>query len=286
MVQQTPKKIPSCKFCGSKEPGERLSSCNKRSKLQGFSTEYTLGLDHDGLQNFVRKIEHGTIFEISTPIPSNIITIGENSKSRHFFVHKAWGKSDDHSSKVNIDDVIFEFSYINKMGEVDTLSNHILGKALYSMLVACNLKRGPFFLYDKTPFKTISNNTDKKIQQNNDSQNNILTAVNNLQKGSCFMSDKTSYKHDVIGSQNGIVSYESFPNFFPHGTNPIMRQNHMNYYDGFYGNSLSQTSTFNQIMTNRTHFYNNNFNSHLSQEYEQQRCSQHEMEDSSDVAEL
>ena len=90
----------------------------------------------------------------------------------------------------------------------------------------------------------------------------------------------------MIGSQNSIVSYEIFPNFFPHGTNPILRQKHMNYYDGFDGNSLSQTSTFNQIMTNRTHFYNNNFNSHLSQEYEQQRYSQHEMEDSSDITNL
>ena len=112
---------------------KRISSCNKLAKLQGYSTEYNLGSDHNGLFNFVTKIEHSTIFEMSTPIPTNIITMGGNSKSHHFLVHKVWCELGSQSSKVNIDDVIFEFSYVNKMGEVGNFNNHISGKALHSI---------------------------------------------------------------------------------------------------------------------------------------------------------
>ena len=182
-VQQTPKKIPAYRFCGSTEPGERISSCKKRAKLQGYSTEYTLGSDHNGLFNFVTKIEHSTNFEMSIPIPTNIITIGENSKSRHFFIHKCWCSSVGNVLKVNIDDLIFEFSYINKMGEVENFKNHISGRALYSMLVACNLKRGPFFVYDATPCKRMNSNTTNEIPQENNNCQNHITNLNQQTTG-------------------------------------------------------------------------------------------------------
>ena len=53
----------------------------------------------------------------------------------------------------SINNVIFEFSYITKLGDIDKKKTFILGKALHEMLVACNLKKGPFFVYDKTPLK-------------------------------------------------------------------------------------------------------------------------------------
>ena len=43
------KEKSSCKFCGSTEPGERISSCKRRAKLQGIGQEYILGSNHSGL---------------------------------------------------------------------------------------------------------------------------------------------------------------------------------------------------------------------------------------------
>ena len=87
-------------------------------------------------------------------MPESYVTIGENSKSSHFFIHRVGQRQTIYNYIYNsIDNVIFEYSYITKLGEIDKKKVFILGKALNKMLVACNLKKGPFFLYDKTPLK-------------------------------------------------------------------------------------------------------------------------------------
>ena len=53
-----------------------------------------------------------------------------------------------------MNDIIFEFSYITKLGEIDKVKTQINGKAFYSMLAGCNLKKKTIFLYDKTPYKS------------------------------------------------------------------------------------------------------------------------------------
>ena len=80
-------KIPACKFCGSAEQGECLSSCKKRPFLKGFRIEYASGIGQNGLTNFLQKMKHAAMLESSTSKPIRIIEIGENSKSRHFFLH-------------------------------------------------------------------------------------------------------------------------------------------------------------------------------------------------------
>ena len=100
-----------------------------------------------GLSNFVEKIEHTTSFESIDTIPNNYITVGENSKSRHFYIHKVWTQPMVYNSVyVSIHNDIFEYSYITKLEEIDKNRVFISGKALHSMLVACNLKKGPFFV--------------------------------------------------------------------------------------------------------------------------------------------
>ena len=138
-------KLPACKFCGSTEKGERLSSYKKRSFLKSMSVEYVLGSGQEGLTNFfIQKMEHSTMFETNTSNPTNIIEIGENSKSKHFFIHRVWMNNLPMNPKTDIEDIIFEFSYITKFGEIDKVKTQIHGKALYSMLVACNIKKGSF----------------------------------------------------------------------------------------------------------------------------------------------
>ena len=56
--------------------------------------------------------------------------------------------------KTDMNDIIFEFSYITKLGEIDKAKTQINGKAFYSMLAGCNLKKRLIFLYDKTPYKS------------------------------------------------------------------------------------------------------------------------------------
>ena len=50
-------KIPACKFCGSMEQGERISSCKKRSFLKSLSVEYVLGSVQGGFTNFLQKMD-------------------------------------------------------------------------------------------------------------------------------------------------------------------------------------------------------------------------------------
>ena len=67
----------------------------------------------------------------------------------------------------SIDNVIFEFSYSTKLGEIDKKKTFILGKALHEMFVACNLRKSPFFKYDKTPLKSTSNGLKMENFKNN-----------------------------------------------------------------------------------------------------------------------
>ena len=90
MFQKNQKKILSCKFCGSTEQGERMSSCQKRAKLQGMSIEYTLGNSSNRWNNFIQKIMHNTEFSSVETMPGSYVTFGENSKSSHFFIHPVW----------------------------------------------------------------------------------------------------------------------------------------------------------------------------------------------------
>ena len=167
MVHINTSKVPACRFCGSIEQGERLSSCKKRSYLKSMSVEYILGSGHDGLTNFIQKMEHTTMFETSTSKPTNIIEVGENSKSKHFFIHRVWTNNLPQNPKTDIEDIIFEFSYITKSGDIDKVKTQIHGKALHAMLVSCNLKKGPIFVYDKTPYKGNIQNLNYEQGTNN-----------------------------------------------------------------------------------------------------------------------
>ncbi len=183
-----------------------------------------MGISQNGLTNFVKKVEYNTTYESQDTIPESYLTIGENSKSRHFFIHKVWKMPMMcNTFYVPIDNVIFQFSYITKFGEIDDTKNFIRGKALHSILVACNLKKGPFFLFDKTP-----------------------------------------YKYDVMASQNSAVSYDTYENFLTQNSNGFFSQNSTNYYNGgIFGNTFPQVATLNPLMTNAINYSNNNMGSQL-----------------------
>ena len=63
----------------------------------------------------------------------------------------------------SIENVIFELSCIMILGEVANVKKSIWGKSLHSILVACNLKKGSFFLYNETPYKQTSNSSQMNI---------------------------------------------------------------------------------------------------------------------------
>ena len=239
----------SCKFCGSTEQGERISSCKKRAHLQGFSTEYIMGTSQNGLTNFVKKIEYNTMFESQNTIPESYLTIGENSKSRHFFIHKVWKMPMMcNELYVPIDNVIFQFSYITKFGEIDEKKSFIRGKALHSMLVACNLKKGPFFLFDNTP-----------------------------------------YKDDVMASQNSAISYDTYENFLTQNSNGFFSQNINNYCNGgIFRNTFPQVSTLNPFMTSAINYSNNTMGTQIFsvQGNHSKHGSNNETSESFDIAEI
>jgi len=81
---------------------------------------------------------------------NNDVMIGENSIARYFLIHKVWQMPMMCNSLYNPrDNVIFEFSCITKLGEIYDNKNYIAGKSLHSILMTCNLKKGPFFVFDK-----------------------------------------------------------------------------------------------------------------------------------------
>ena len=71
------KKNTSCKFCGSTEKGERISSCKKRAKLKGSSVEYILGMSQDGMINLIKKNVNNISYEPQTTIPNSYNTNNE-----------------------------------------------------------------------------------------------------------------------------------------------------------------------------------------------------------------
>ncbi len=105
------------------------------------------------------------------------------------------------------------------MCEVENLKYHILEKALYMMLVACNLQRGLFFVYNKTPFNTLTDPMDEVPKNNNDSQKNIM-------------------------DQN-----QQTAGYLPYGTGNSLSQ--LLYLTQFSQNSFSQISEFNNLQTNK-----------------------------------
>ena len=170
-------------------------------------------------------MEHNTEFDSNNTLPETYITIGENSKSSHFFIHRVWHRPNTYPSMYHsIESLIFEYSYINKMGEIETKKSFIAGKALHSMLVACNLKKGPFFIFDKTPLK--NNNAE-------------------FQGGSAYQNP----------SQN----------MFSQSTNMSMSQSSFDFSNNFTTNTFSQNSTLNPMRMNDVNFENNTMYSYLSQ---------------------
>ena len=128
------------------------------------------------------------MFDAPTTKPNSIVEIGENSKSRNFFIHRAWTKAYYQSPKTDIENIIFEFSYINKLGNIDPVKTQIDGKALHSMLVSCNLRKRPIFLYDKTPYKNVNQDLS-------------------------FMTPNANYNHFGSQSQPFTHSQEGFHDF-------------------------------------------------------------------------
>ena len=223
--QTNHKKVIACKFCGSTEIGERLSSCKKRAHLQSISVEYILGKYQNGLNNFIHKMEHNTEFDSNNTLPETYITIGENSKSSHFFIHRVWHRPNTYPSMYHsIESLIFEYSYINKMGEIEPKKSFIAGKALHSMLVACNLKKGPFFIFDKT-----------------------------------------SLKNDNAEFRGGSTYHNPSQNMFSQSTNMSMSQSSFDFSNNFTTNTFSQNSTLNPMRMNNVNFENNTMYSYLSQ---------------------
>ena len=57
----------------------------------------------------------------------------------------------------HIDNAVLEFLFTNKLVKIDNLKRHDIScKVLYSILVACNLPNGPFFINDKSLFRKIA----------------------------------------------------------------------------------------------------------------------------------
>ena len=219
-----------------------MSSCKKRSHLKTFSVEYILGRGHDGLVNFTQKMEYTTMFDSPESKPTNIIDEGENSKSRHFFIHRAWSDTHYINLKTDIENIIFEFSYITKQGEIDKNKIQIKGKALHSMFVGSNLKKGPIFIYDKTPYKSLSINSSF-VHQNMNSNFVTMTSqpFTQSQEGFCDCtfggrmsqfsqcSESSNYENaSTFSCQHNMFSQDNrqYQNF--HHNTTYNTQNHKN----------------------------------------------------------
>ena len=159
------------------------------------------------------------MFEPCNSKPSNIVEIGENSFSRHFFIHRVWTETYYQNPKTDIENIIFEFSYITKLGNIDHVKTQIHGKALHSMLVSCNLKKRPIFIYDKTPYKTTNVNMNflnGTVDQNYIStQNQPYTQSQTILGNNMFCSDlsQLSQNSEYSNYQNSHTNYSqgTFP---------------------------------------------------------------------------
>ena len=142
-----PKKKDACSFCGSREGGDNIKNCRQRNALTLKYVEYTLGANHNGLENLIRKMEHDRPF-CKPQIIDNLLSNVSTGKGKHIVIHHAW--SDLFMSTYSIRDMNFEISFLDKSGKEQRDHIQVTGQCFSGLISILNSFQKLKFIYDGT----------------------------------------------------------------------------------------------------------------------------------------
>ena len=171
----------SCGFCGSNQSGENISNCEKRMRYRREYCEYIISREDKGNIHLINRLQNNLQISSKEYPDSTISTTAVSHRGKHVVIFNIWLKKESQllMGPKRISDMLFEISYINKQGEVETVRCTVCGEQFESMISMMKCKRKKTFIYDAT---MTEGNTF--LQGNSFSQNSIhsLNSTNfNLQ---------------------------------------------------------------------------------------------------------
>ena len=146
------KHASSCGFCGSNQSGENISNCAKRMKYRREYCEYIISRGEKGNVHLVNRLQNNLQFS-SNEYPDSIIsTTAGSRKGKHIVIFNIWIKRECQQvmSPKRISDMIFEISYIDKQGEIESIRRSLCGEEFECMISIMKGQSKKTFIYDAT----------------------------------------------------------------------------------------------------------------------------------------
>ena len=160
--------VSSCGFCGSTQSGENISNCVKRMQYRREFCEYIVSKTDKGNVHLSNRLRN------NLPIPSKeypqstvYFSVARN-KGKHVVIHNVWLKQTAHQqiTPKQMSNMLFEISYINKQGDIETNKRTICGEEFESMIHAMKFRTKKTFIYDATITQNETSSEDQIFTQN------------------------------------------------------------------------------------------------------------------------
>ena len=162
-----------------------------------------IGKNGNQLEDFLRKVEFDHSFSHHSTVPTDVYTELTKARGKQIFVYKIWKPTYATTlSQFQSNDMIFQISYVNQQGDVETEKIAVTGKTLHSVLCARNGATKMSYLYDGTNRRISESDneyTTNEIQQGT-IQGNSFSQIDN-QNNSLDMNQTNVMQF----SQNNIV---------------------------------------------------------------------------------
>ena len=118
----------------------------------------------------------------SKEYPDSIIsTTAGSRKGKHIVIFNIWMKKEAQPlmGPKRISDMLFEISYIDKQGEIETFRQTVCGEEFESMISIMKFQSKKTFIYDAT--KTECNTFQQQMSFSQNSEHSVNTTNYNLQ---------------------------------------------------------------------------------------------------------
>jgi len=188
------KMISSCGFCGSNKSGENISNCEKRIKYRKEYTEYIISKTDNGNKHLICHLQNNVLLS-SKKYPDNIVSLSAASnRGKHIIIFNVWLKQHVQRMNNSLSNLLFEISYIDKQGEIETTRRTVCGDEFESIIHVMKYRSKRSFIYDATLRENITNVQKTSLTQK-DSGYNAGTNLNEYSMAVTQNRDLTMYNH-------------------------------------------------------------------------------------------
>ena len=197
------KKISSCGFCGSNRSGENISNCEKRMHYQREYCEYIVSKNDKGNIHLINRLQNNLPLPYKDYPDNTVSTTAGRHRGKHIVIFNIWVKKQNQPlmGPRRISDMLFEISYVDKQGEIETFRRTVCGEELESMISMMKFRSKKTFIYDATMTES-----DTFQQATSFSQSSVHSInANNFQLQN-FRQIQFGRYTDVNNSRNNLVN--------------------------------------------------------------------------------